>query len=111
KHPKAKKGVVFGLLVTIAAIWVALCQPAQDIASFDILFPQNWYTCTLQSCMEVWSDLDCVIGDQEMPFERRHLFIDAAIGKIAYCSSCFENRVDHSSVDDDDISYLMRIVG
>lgn len=110
KQFKAKRGVVFGLFMGIAVTLVIQCMHAQDSVSFDILFPQNWYTRTLQSCMEVWGDLDRVIANEDMSFEQAHMFVDASIGRVSYCSNCVENRADSAAVDDDDLAYLIRLL-
>lgn len=110
KHAKAQRGAIFGLLVGVVALLVTTGQQAQNSVSFDILFPQNWYNRALHSCMKVWTDLDTVLSDQDVPFEQRQMMVDAAIGKISYCANCFETRVNHSYVGDDDVEYLVRIL-
>lgn len=110
KQVRAKIRVVVGFFMGIAASLFIYCLQAQDSISFDILFPQNWYSRTLQSCMEVWGDLDRVIADEDMPFEQRHILVDAAIGRISYCSNCLENRVNSAQVDQDDLAYLIRLL-
>ncbi len=107
KQLKAKIGVLFGFIATLMFMLVD-CQ--SDVSSFDILFPQNWYTRTLQSCMEVWGDLDQIIADEDIPFEQCHIIVDGSIGKMSYSLHCVENRVDTVVVDDDDLAYLIRLL-
>lgn len=110
KQLEAKRGAVFGLFMGIVVMLAIQCMHAQDSVSFDILFPQDWYTRTLQSCMEVWGDLDRVIANEDISFEQAHMFVDASIGRISYCSNCVESRVNSAVVDDDDLSYLIRLL-
>ena len=111
KRLHEKRGVITAFLTSLI-ITISTRQYAQELVSFDILFPQNWYTKTMQSCMHVWSDLDLLIAQhREMPFENQLMMVDATIGKITFCTECLKKpSKQDANISQEDIGYLMRIV-
>lgn len=115
KFLRTKKEVSWGLLAGFIATLMSANQQADEPVSFDLLFPQNWYTNTLHGCMETWADLDTLRSDDGESTLQHFLLIDAAIGRIAYCIHCVsqsyqEEQEVSTRVHDEDLAYLVKLV-
>ncbi len=104
--------MMIGLIVAMwSAFVVGHAHSDEEYFSFDTLFPDNWYTKALQTCMHVWTDLDTIITDKSLDSHQVSYMIDAAIGKVMYCRMCVKN-LEHDqavSIVEDDLLYLGRI--
>ena len=56
-YPHVKKEVAIGLVFGLMATMILSREESSEV-SFDVLFPQNWYTRALQACIQVWGGLD-----------------------------------------------------
>ncbi len=106
KHLEGKRGLLFTVLFGLV---VSLIEASE--VSFDILFPQNWYTRVLHTCIQVWSNLDELIKDPDLSFHDQLLFVDAAIGKMTYARCCLDKlNKDQLEIVPEDFAYLYRIL-
>ena len=97
-------GMLFGLVCAQAA--------EKTSVSFEDPFPATWYKKALDTCMQVWADLDALIESKEtMELEDRLLVLDASTGRLVYVATCFEQMIrTNQSVANSDVMYLTKIL-
>ena len=107
-YPHVRKEVAIGLIFGLMATAILSREESNEL-SFDVLFPQNWYTRALNACIQVWSDLDGILAEPDLSLSNQLMFVDAAIGKMTYICSCLE-RLEHEEIGAEDYGYLHRML-
>jgi len=79
--------------------------------SFDSLFSSSWFKKALDSCMQVWNDMQKFQEDNQNIIQDHILFFDAIVGRLVYVHFCLERMVkDKNNVATDDILYLIEVI-
>jgi len=91
-----------------AALGATLSYTEQVSLSFDSLFPSSWFKKALDSCMQVWNDMQ-VFQEQGQNITQGH--IDTTVGRLVYAHLCLERMVKEKyKIVTDDIAYLIEVV-
>jgi len=108
KHrPNTTKGVFF----FVVALGVIPSYTELVSLSFDSLFPSSWFKKSLDSCMQVWNDMQVFQGYNQNIIQDHILLFDAIIGRLVYAHFCLERMVKAKhKVATDDIIYFIEVV-
>ncbi len=82
------------------------------LLSFDSLFPSSWFKKALDSCMQVWDDMQLFQErGQHINQDDHQLLLDTTVGRLVYAHFCLEHMVKiKNKVIADDIDYLIQVV-
>ena len=91
---------------------VTLSYTKQVPLSFESPFPSTWFKKALDSCMQVWDDMQLFQErGQHINQDDHQLLLDSTVGRLVYAHFCLEHmlKTKHKVIADD-IAYLIQVV-
>ncbi len=101
------KSMFFFIILSVIPLYTK-----QVSLSFESLFPSTWFKKALDSCMQVWDDMQLLQErGQHINQDDHQLLFDSMVGRLVYAQFCLEHMVKTKhKVIADDIVYLIQVV-
>ena len=100
------KGIFFFVVSS-----ATLSYTKQVLLSFDTLFPSSWFKKALDSCVQVWNDMQVFQEHNDNMIQDHTLLFDAIVGRLVYAHFCLERMVkEKHKIVTDDIVYFVEVV-
>ena len=100
------KGIFFFVVLGVIPSYTE-----QVSLSFDSLFPSSWFKKALDSCIQVWNDMQVCQEQNQNIIQDHILLFDTIVGRLVYAHFCLERMVKAKhKVVTDDITYLIEVI-